>query len=106
MLERSFRELSKRCIALIKNINYARIDRKVPASDNVPEQHKDVEYDEKEVWVDKAKGTYTKPEPIKSVTLSGLLDAIDGACTHEGRLLIMTTNALASWIKLYGVPVV
>lgn len=34
-----------------------------------------------------------RPQPEKKITLSGLLNAIDGACAQEGRLLIMTTNA-------------
>ena len=34
----------------------------------------------------------TKPQPRSLVTLSGLLNVIDGACAPEGHLLIMTTN--------------
>lgn len=33
------------------------------------------------------------PEAPKVLTLSGLLNVIDGVCAKEGRLLIMTTNA-------------
>ena len=34
----------------------------------------------------------TKAQPRSLVTLSGLLNVIDGACAPEGHLLIMTTN--------------
>ncbi|KAG9690187.1 P-loop containing nucleoside triphosphate hydrolase protein, partial [Aureobasidium melanogenum] len=33
-----------------------------------------------------------KDEPTSKISLSGLLNVIDGVATHEGRILIMTTN--------------
>ncbi|KAH0323319.1 P-loop containing nucleoside triphosphate hydrolase protein, partial [Aureobasidium melanogenum] len=33
-----------------------------------------------------------KNEPTSKISLSGLLNVIDGVATHEGRILIMTTN--------------
>lgn len=35
-------------------------------------------------------------KPVKGVTLSGLLNAIDGIASAEGRLLFCTTNHLES----------
>ena len=32
------------------------------------------------------------PERVSNISLSGLLNVIDGVATHEGRILIMTTN--------------
>lgn len=34
----------------------------------------------------------SKNEPTSKISLSGLLNVIDGVATHEGRILIMTTN--------------
>ncbi|CAD0020710.1 unnamed protein product [Aureobasidium pullulans] len=34
----------------------------------------------------------TENEPTSKISLSGLLNCIDGVATHEGRILIMTTN--------------
>ncbi|KAI5211874.1 hypothetical protein AUEXF2481DRAFT_86275 [Aureobasidium subglaciale EXF-2481] len=36
--------------------------------------------------------TVTTEEPASKISLSGLLNVIDGVATHEGRILIMTTN--------------
>jgi chaperone BCS1 len=36
--------------------------------------------------------TTPTPEPECKISLSGLLNVIDGVATHEGRILIMTTN--------------
>jgi chaperone BCS1 len=39
-----------------------------------------------------AKGGLPNKEPNAGISLSGLLNAIDGVASHEGRVLIMTTN--------------
>lgn len=36
--------------------------------------------------------TNVSEKPVSNISLSGLLNAIDGVATHEGRILIMTTN--------------
>ncbi|KAI5270415.1 P-loop containing nucleoside triphosphate hydrolase protein [Aureobasidium subglaciale] len=36
--------------------------------------------------------TVTTEEPASKISLSGLLNVVDGVATHEGRILIMTTN--------------
>ncbi|KAI4717373.1 P-loop containing nucleoside triphosphate hydrolase protein [Aureobasidium sp. EXF-10727] len=40
----------------------------------------------------KARSSTTSEELASKITLSGLLNVIDGVATHEGRILIMTTN--------------
>lgn len=39
-----------------------------------------------------SEATRTSPERASNISLSGLLNVIDGVATHEGRILIMTTN--------------
>ncbi|MCJ1284137.1 hypothetical protein MMC26_003468 [Xylographa opegraphella] len=74
----TFETLPRKCIVLLEDIDSAGIKRenirRERGQDNVP----------------KTKG---KPSKAKnSITLSGLLNAIDGATSQEGRVLIMTSN--------------
>ena len=94
-----FNNLPRRCVVLLEDIDSAGLNRK--EEDEEPESRK--------------KGPATSMEPniahevsraIRSATergrkedskpqgisLSGLLNAIDGVASHEGRVLIMTTN--------------
>jgi chaperone BCS1 len=69
---RLFSEVPARCVVLLEDVDAAGLNR------------------------DDSEGA-TSRSPSKtantSVSLSGLLNAIDGVSSHEGRILIMTTNA-------------
>lgn len=69
-LEYLFETLPEQCIILLEDIDSAGIQR-ASMLDSRP----------------------SKTAPLNKVTLSGLLNAIDGVAAAEGRILIMTTNA-------------
>ena len=78
-----FTRLPKRCIVLLEDVDSAGLQR-----DGV-----DVEEEvkpEKEKKKDKEKSD--EKNKRQGISLSGLLNAIDGVASHEGRVLIMTTN--------------
>ena len=67
-----FTELPPRCIVLVEDIDVAHST-----------QRRDIRKH--------SQGT-TNEKEIASLSLSGILNAIDGVAAHEGRVLIMTTN--------------
>ncbi|EGO54568.1 hypothetical protein NEUTE1DRAFT_124799 [Neurospora tetrasperma FGSC 2508] len=87
-----FSELPRRCVVLLEDIDTAglthtREDGKVAAIDGgsddmVPGQ------------ITAGDGTATTPTPSGRLSLSGLLNILDGVASQEGRVLIMTTNHL------------
>ncbi|KAF2865752.1 BCS1 N terminal-domain-containing protein [Massariosphaeria phaeospora] len=102
-----FGELPRRCIVLLEDIDAAGLRR---PEDPLPEPKDDPDAsnaavivegpDGEPVTVSKADGMPKPPgsqPPAATATrslisLSGLLNTIDGAASHEGRVLIMTTN--------------
>ncbi|OCL02979.1 P-loop containing nucleoside triphosphate hydrolase protein [Glonium stellatum] len=106
-LNRLFNNLPRRCIVLLEDIDTAGLVR----DDKSDKKEKEVEEEEEER---NSKGGRKVQElnvndlarALKSasrkdkqsddlrqgVSLSGLLNAIDGVATHEGRVLVMTTN--------------
>lgn len=82
-----FNGLPKRCVVLLEDIDEAGLvkrdieDGSVKATEAEETKSKDKKDDE-----DK------KKNKIKPITLSGLLNVIDGVSSHEGRILIMTSN--------------
>ncbi|KAK7189821.1 hypothetical protein DPSP01_008768 [Paraphaeosphaeria sporulosa] len=96
-LNKLFTTLPRRCVVLLEDIDSAglrrtddspTIDTSDASSDGTPS--------EDGVKVDplpKLPGAALHGTGIKSlISLSGLLNTIDGAASHEGRVLIMTTN--------------
>ncbi|KAI9750832.1 MAG: hypothetical protein M4579_006294 [Chaenotheca gracillima] len=94
-----FNNLPRRCIVLLEDIDSAGLKRI-----EAPEEPKSEPTDEKAVpapeWglVDVAKALKSAKsddndgKAKKRISLSGLLNAIDGVASHEGRVLVMTTN--------------
>ncbi|KAF3926333.1 Paraplegin [Arthrobotrys entomopaga] len=68
-----FAELPRRCILLIEDIDTVAISKKRDGADV-------------------SQGNHNKNNPNNNISLSGLLNAIDGVISHEGRILVMTTN--------------
>ncbi|ETS02964.1 P-loop containing nucleoside triphosphate hydrolase protein, partial [Trichoderma reesei RUT C-30] len=114
-----FTKLPRRCIVLLEDIDTAGLRRDLSSeSENPTEGKKDDDKDQKdgknkhkskadasdsdsdsEVEVKpKKRGLRKKdtgrkaPLALDGISLSGLLNAIDGVASHEGRVLIMTTN--------------
>ncbi|KAF9691431.1 hypothetical protein EKO04_010743 [Ascochyta lentis] len=84
-LNKLFSELPRRCIVLLEDIDSAglRRDDEAPHNEPTPPPTSGV-----------AKSSTCDPSgPRKSlISLAGLLNVIDGVASHEGRVLIMTTN--------------
>ncbi|KAF9737053.1 hypothetical protein PMIN01_04832 [Paraphaeosphaeria minitans] len=100
-LNKLFTTLPRRCIVLLEDIDSAGLrrtdDASEASSDGTPsEASSDGTPSEDGVKVDplpKLPGAALRGPGIKSlISLSGLLNTIDGAASHEGRVLIMTTN--------------
>ena len=70
-----FNKLPPRCIVLLEDVEGAGIGRESSIAPEAPESKKG-----------------SKIRPASRVTLSGLLNAINGPCSPEGHVLFMTTN--------------
>jgi chaperone BCS1 len=84
-LQHTFNSLPNACIVLLEDIDSAGIGR---ASSSAASAEATCEDDE-----DKYLPRGRRSKQPASVTLSGLLNAIDGPCSREGRILICTTNS-------------
>ncbi|EKG19064.1 ATPase AAA+ type core [Macrophomina phaseolina MS6] len=96
-LNRLFNNLPQRCIVLLEDIDSAGLlrDEKSDTDDTVDPNKKKEEFSAETL----AKALTTANRKQKQaednkqgISLSGLLNAIDGVATHEGRVLVMTTN--------------
>ncbi|KAK5656287.1 hypothetical protein OQA88_4667 [Cercophora sp. LCS_1] len=99
-----FNSLPRRCVVLLEDIDTAGLSRgpdRVKTKDDTNDgaSKKSVKKEktqEKEDWsVSELARELRKqggPDDKKGISLSGLLNAIDGVASHEGRVLIMTTN--------------
>jgi chaperone BCS1 len=111
-----FVELPRKCIVLLEDIDCAGVYREGPRqSYNSDSDDSDSDSDyasedesknsstkakskekgkdkEKDKGGDKDSQPTRRRRPSSSVSFSGLLNAIDGVASHEGRILIMTTN--------------
>ena len=83
-----FTALPQRCIVLLEDIDCAGVSRPRPAAE--PKKSKRKAKSKKPSRSDDSEATPTKL--TNAITISGLLNAIDGVATAEGRILIMTTN--------------
>ncbi len=91
-LNNLFNNLPRRCIVLLEDIDTAGLLR---IDDDGKSGKKATSKDEpKTIAADIAKAIKDgkADDTKKGISLSGLLNAIDGVATHEGRVLVMTTN--------------
>lgn len=101
-----FNNLPKRCIVLLEDIDTAglvRTDNDDEAESKLTNGTKDDATTAAELLKEVKKagrrgggrvvgGTMMDGESNAGISLSGLLNAIDGVASHEGRVLVMTTN--------------
>jgi chaperone BCS1 len=94
-----FSKLPKRCIVLLEDIDSAGLRREGnPAPGDASSTASDTDGDLAEEITKISKTSKNaakegkKKESMSLVSLSGLLNIIDGAASHEGRVLIMSTN--------------
>ncbi|KAL1632593.1 hypothetical protein SLS56_003492 [Neofusicoccum ribis] len=97
-LNRLFNNLPQRCIVLLEDIDSAGLlrDEKSDQDDAANINNKKKEEFSAETLA-KALTTANRKQKQaddnkQGISLSGLLNAIDGVATHEGRVLVMTTN--------------
>ncbi|KAJ5305541.1 DNA-binding protein creA [Penicillium atrosanguineum] len=84
---RLFSEVPTRCVVLLEDVDAAGLSR----CDLVPSQDCTQSKSAAQFTMGAARAT---PASTSAISLSGLLNAIDGVSSHEGRILIMTTNVL------------
>ncbi|KIM99654.1 hypothetical protein OIDMADRAFT_165810 [Oidiodendron maius Zn] len=91
-----FTNLPPRCIVLLEDIDTAGLMRNDPESDDAK---KKAEVDPANTELNVAtltkalkKAHESDEDRKKGISLSGLLNIIDGVASHEGRVLVMTTN--------------
>lgn len=103
-----FNALPRRCVVLLEDIDTAGLSRNAEPESNTVEAKKDGENATADDEAQKPVKLQQKPRKIgnsrrtkdangddsKGISLSGLLNAIDGVASHEGRVLVMTTNHL------------
>lgn len=93
VLHRLFLGLPRKCIVVIEDIDSAGIGREHTSWET--QNAESLDHSGKPISSDELKPNRTKFSAItrrNMVTLSGLLNAIDGNASQEGRLLIMTSN--------------
>jgi len=104
-LSQLFNALPRRCVVLLEDIDTAgllRVDDDASDAKSQGGKSKEKSKSDKsgtDNWkvsdlakaLKKANDT-TEEEKKKGISLSGLLNAIDGVASHEGRVLVMTTN--------------
>lgn len=81
-LVRLFSSVPSRCIVLLEDVDAAGLKR---ADDPRLKKKLEEETEEKSTGI-------PPPKPVTAISLSGLLNAIDGVSSSEGRILVMTTN--------------
>jgi chaperone BCS1 len=93
-LHRLFLGLPRKCVVVLEDIDSAGIGREqAPSGERAESAPAGVGLQGGIGPLPKLPYDRLLSQPRKSVTLSGLLNAIDGNASQEGRLLIMTSNA-------------
>ncbi|TVY18360.1 putative mitochondrial chaperone BCS1-B [Lachnellula arida] len=92
-----FTNLPARCIVLLEDIDTAGLVRneQTEAEETKPQTNGETKNDFNVVDLTKAlkkANQQSEEERKKGISLSGLLNIIDGVASHEGRVLVMTTN--------------
>ncbi|RAR12477.1 P-loop containing nucleoside triphosphate hydrolase protein [Stemphylium lycopersici] len=86
-LQNLFLGLPRKCIVVLEDIDSAGIGRENSSSKEAPKAPVLTGFNSEETLV-----SFPPPARRSMVTLSGLLNAIDGNASQEGRLLVMTSN--------------
>lgn len=80
-LEQLFTALPPRCIVLLEDIDAVGMSRRPDSTEASDEEDEEFDQDE---WKDLMRR--------RAVTLSGLLNVLDGVASQEGRIVLMTSN--------------
>jgi chaperone BCS1 len=85
-----FSSLPRRCVILLEDIDTAGLTR--PDSEGESKEGEKGTDTIKVAELARELKRHRNAPEVKTISLSGLLNAIDGVASHEGRVLIMTTN--------------
>ncbi|KAF2179812.1 BCS1-like ATPase-like protein [Zopfia rhizophila CBS 207.26] len=96
-LNKLFSHLPRRCVVLLEDIDSAGLRRVEDTTEGSKEEDDSSTDDDSLTKVSKPDSTpKSQGQPTNGfkslISLSGLLNVIDGVASHEGRVLIMTTN--------------
>ena len=90
-----FNNLPRRCVVLLEDIDSAGLVRRDEPEEAEKAKDKDANTQIGAEIAKAIKSVQDKSDKTKNnqgISLSGLLNAIDGVASHEGRVLVMTTN--------------
>lgn len=90
-----FTSLPRRCVVLLEDIDAAGlVKRNMPSTAEEPKETSEAAKLGAEITkaIKASQDQGTKNKENQGISLSGLLNAIDGVASHEGRVLLMTTN--------------
>lgn len=91
-----FSSLPRRCVVLLEDIDSAGLIRRQEPEEGEKSKEEDATAKIGNEIAKALKSVQSKGEKSKDnnqgISLSGLLNAIDGVASHEGRVLVMTTN--------------
>lgn len=90
-----FSNLPRRCVVLLEDIDSAGLNRRNDRSGENSTEKSDGQTEIGREIAKAFKSVHENNEKTKQnqgISLSGLLNAIDGVASHEGRVLVMTTN--------------
>lgn len=93
-LQSAFDYLPHKCVVILEDLDSAGIGRETTTQQAAAqESSKEEEIDTSDCIEYSSPPKPKSPLPPSNITLSGLLNAIDGPASHEGRILIATTNS-------------
>lgn len=93
-----FNHLPRRCVVLLEDIDSAGLVRRDEAPKSSTQDDNEAKEGEGKIGTEIAKAFKSVQDQSKAkdktqgISLSGLLNAIDGVASHEGRVLLLTTN--------------
>lgn len=87
-----FTSLPRRCVVLLEDIDAAGLNKRQESEEKVQSKEEDPASKMGAEITKAFKAVRNNDKDKQGITLSGLLNAIDGVASHEGRVLVMTTN--------------
>lgn len=87
-----FTNLPQRCVVLLEDIDAAGLNKRQETDEKEPSKEEDPTSKIGAEITKAFKAVRNKDVDKQGISLSGLLNAIDGVASHEGRVLVMTTN--------------
>jgi len=91
-LSMMFTSLPRRCVVLLEDIDAAGLNKRQETEEKEQSKEEDAASKMGAEITKAFKAVRNNDKDKQGITLSGLLNAIDGVASHEGRVLVMTTN--------------